>query len=634
MKKARKSLIALSLGAILGINPAISCYSLEVGSTEAISERAAQLKDVVYLTEGQGPVSQGSGTAQNPYTNIKTALNNVKPGGTIKIVGEFNYWVYEETPDLLNRPLIIDKEVTIEGAGINNPFLVRAPIQLAADVTFKNINLQMWASNELMPGVPDFGLPQTPVDEGTKFRSGRTIYLAGHKLTLQNVDTHVYTDSFQSEYYPYISAGTFIEGGKTGDKAVLEVIDPNVYLPTGTIAGTVFQGIYAGDYWVERDYPVELNIKGQVLDKTIYTGGIMASSKSDVTINLSKKTGVNTINTDNHNGSVTVNINDGASLSDAEFNGVTNLNIGSGSIVELKKDSKFEVENLTLRNNSLLDFREISGNPKVTGNFTGETNNDLKGGSIYLDNGKVLEINGDVEGTTLLNSLRVETILLQDNATYIKAKENATGNFIIEPKFEQRYYDFIKNTNDEGYTTWKTFRDINAFKEFRWVNNDDDVILNPEAKCYNFYFNFINSNDEVYETVREDWEDVTVTLTRENGTVFDENFDFDGDIEFIGDIEDEYGKRCSMLMFTEDFIKKNTSEELILKIAHKDGSYITKRIYVGKEKPDVSILDVAKVANKYNLRKGENGYLDSCDLNKDDVIDIYDITIISQYMSN
>ena len=634
MKKIRKSLMALSLGAILGINPAISCYSFEVGSTEAISERATQLKDVVYLTEGQGPASQGSGTAQNPYTNIKTALNNVKPGGTIKIVGEFNYWVYEETPDLLNRPLIIDKEVTIEGAGINNPFLVRAPIQLAADVTFKNINLQMWASNELMPGVPDFGLPQTPVDEGTKFRSGRTIYLAGHKLTLQNVDTHVYTDSFQSEYYPYISAGTFIEGGKTGDKAVLEVIDPNVYLPTGTIAGTVFQGIYAGDYWVERDYPVELNIKGQVLDKTIYTGGIMASSKSDVTINLSKKTGVNTINTDNHNGSVTVNINDGASLSNAEFNGVTNLNIGSGSIVELKKDSKFEVENLTLRNNSLLDFREISGNPKVTGNFTGETNNDLKGGSIYLDNGKVLEINGDVEGTTLLNSFRVETILLQDNATYIKAKENATGNFIIEPKFEQRYYDFIKNTNDEGYTTWKTFRDINAFKEFRWVNNDDDVILNPEAKCYNFYFNFINSNDEVYETVREDWEDVTVTLTRENGTVFDENFDFDGDIEFIGDIEDEYGKRCSMLMFTEDFIKKNTSEELILKIAHKDGSYITKRIYVGKEKPDVSILDVAKVANKYNLRKGENGYLDSCDLNKDDVIDIYDITIISQYMSN
>ena len=307
MKKVKKSLIALSFGLILGINPAISCYSFEVGSTESVSERATQLKDVIYLTEGQGSASQGNGTDKNPYTNIKTALKNVKPGGTIKIVGKFNYWVYEETPDLLYRPLIIDKEVTIEGTGINNPFIVRAPIQLAADVKLKNINLQMWASNELMPGIPDSGMPQTPVDQGTKFRSGRTIYLAGHKLTLQNVDTHVYTDSFPNQYYPYISSGTFIEGGKTGDKVVLEVIDPNTYLPTATIIGTVFQGIYAGDYWVERDYPVELNIKGKVLDKTIYTGGIMASSKSDVTINLSKLTGVNKINTDNHNGSVTNN---------------------------------------------------------------------------------------------------------------------------------------------------------------------------------------------------------------------------------------------------------------------------------------------------------------------------------------
>ena len=83
MKKVREKLIAISLGLILGANPAISCYSSEIVPTETASERTAQLKDVVYLTEGQGPASQGSGTAQNPYTNIKTALNNVKPGGTI-----------------------------------------------------------------------------------------------------------------------------------------------------------------------------------------------------------------------------------------------------------------------------------------------------------------------------------------------------------------------------------------------------------------------------------------------------------------------------------------------------------------------------------------------------------------------
>ena len=56
-------------------------------------------------------------------------------------------------------------------------------------------------------------------------------------------------------------------------------------------------------------------------------------------------------------------------------------------------------------------------------------------------------------------------------------------------------------------------------------------------------------------------------------------------------------------------------------------------IYVGKEKPDVSILDVAKVASKYNLRKGEDGYSENYDFNKDDIIDIYDLTIISQYIN-
>ena len=45
-------------------------------------------------------------------------------------------------------PLIIDKNVTIEGASGKSPldsdadaFELRAPIQLNADVTFRNINL-------------------------------------------------------------------------------------------------------------------------------------------------------------------------------------------------------------------------------------------------------------------------------------------------------------------------------------------------------------------------------------------------------------------------------------------------------------------------------------------------------------
>ena len=95
MKKIRKSLIAFLLGLILIINPSMGCYSFERLGGE--TEKTIQLKDVVYLTDGEGPIYQGNGTAQNPYQNIRTALDNVKPGGTIKITGRFNYWTYEGT---------------------------------------------------------------------------------------------------------------------------------------------------------------------------------------------------------------------------------------------------------------------------------------------------------------------------------------------------------------------------------------------------------------------------------------------------------------------------------------------------------------------------------------------------------
>ena len=106
-------------------------------------------------------------------------------------------------------------------------FLQELPIQLASDVTFRNIKMEFWASNELMPGVPDSGLPGEPVDEGINFRSGRSIYLAGNTLTMDNVDTRIQTISFQERYRPYISGGTFLDEGTTGPKSVLNVVNPN-----------------------------------------------------------------------------------------------------------------------------------------------------------------------------------------------------------------------------------------------------------------------------------------------------------------------------------------------------------------------------------------------------------------------
>ena len=160
MKKRKSAFIAFLCALVLSINTAIS--------TDAVSNlnyKKLKSKNVVFLTEGQDDTDIGDGTINNPYRNIKTALSNVEDGGTIKIVGTFKYWRYEEHHTKLPRPLVINKEVTFEGVNENSVFLTRAPIQLASDVTFRNIKMEFWGSNELMPGVPDSGLPGGPVDD-------------------------------------------------------------------------------------------------------------------------------------------------------------------------------------------------------------------------------------------------------------------------------------------------------------------------------------------------------------------------------------------------------------------------------------------------------------------------------------
>lgn len=611
MIKMRKNIIAALSALTLVINTSVTTYSLEnrtLNNLEVVQDR--QLKDIVYLTNGQGAAGIGQGTANNPYQNIKTALNNVKVGGTIKILGAFKYWEYEETSKLLHRPLIIDKAVTIEGQSRWTEFIVRAPIQLGADVTFKNLNMQFWASNELMPGVPDSGFEQNAIDEGTNFRSGRTIYLAGNKLTLDNVDTRILVTSHQSVYRPYISGGTFIEGGKVGPKSVLNIINPN--------DGTELAGVYAGDYWVERNLPVELNLNCKVIDKEIHAGGIMNSFTGDVAVNVYNKAVINSINTNKFKGNIDINLKEGASISDADFSGVRNLTLESGSEVTPKKNSKFSVNNLTIRSNSLLDLRNVSGDAKVTGKFVGESNSNIVAGSLFLNEGKVLDISGNVEGTTILNYYRNQSIPVKENATYIKAKQNATGTFKLNGNYYANYV-LEKNENNQLRTTWTVVRNKSVFKELRW-NGGNNVILKPEQyKEYLFPYEFIDANGQTYIPSGDDWDDITMTVTNYDGQIYDIDDYFDGTLDIYNNI---YESAISVSTYDANF-----KGIITLNISHKSGKSISKKVYIGVEKPADPVVDIAAVASRYNLQKGEEGYEEVYDLNKDNIIDLYDLVI-------
>ena len=560
--KNKKVLITLSCVMVLLLNITLSAFAIDTGINANSQE-----KDIVFLTEGQGSVIQGDGSQDNPYTNINTAIKHVTSGGIIKIIGTVSYSNYEEHQNLLPRPLVINKNVIFEGVDDSSLFMTRAPIQLAEDVIFRNLKMEFWASNELMPGIPDSGLPGEPVDIGTDFRSGRSIYLAGHSLTLDNIDTRVDTVSFQRDYRPYINGGTFLDEGSTGPKAVLNIINPN--------EGTQIAGIYAGDYWVERNYPVELNIRGEIVDRTIHTGGITTDFAGDVVVNIYNKAKVAKIDKTNHSGNVDVNIKENTTIYDAQLSGVRNLTLENKANVSHGSSSDFNVNNITINSEALLDLTNVAGNAVVNGDFKGVSNVDnLSTGTIFLHKDQLLDINGDVIGSTKLNSYNdINKISLKENHLYIKAKENATGNFTIDPDYSQSDYILQKNSNDSQHTTWTTIRNKKIFKSFSWKDSNGSII-NPENTTEVIYpIQYVDENDEVYTPFGEDWDDFSATLTKPDGTILDINgVDWDSDLGI-------YLNEDGVIV---DIYNPNYSGEITLTVKHIDGKSITRKIQIAK----------------------------------------------------
>ncbi len=119
-------------------------------------------------------------------------------------------------------------------------------------------------------------------------------FAAGHTLTLDNINTKVGTSPEQDTQRPYISGGSFKNTGKMGQKSIINIINPN--------SETKFSGIFAGDYWEERNLDVEINLDGRVLDYKIHTGGITKPLNGNVNINLGPKSYVRSFDKTNHKG--------------------------------------------------------------------------------------------------------------------------------------------------------------------------------------------------------------------------------------------------------------------------------------------------------------------------------------------
>ncbi|MDY5585116.1 MAG: ZmpA/ZmpB/ZmpC family metallo-endopeptidase, partial [Arcanobacterium sp.] len=254
-------------------------------------------------SEGDG---SGAGTYDRPYQNLETALARAQAGDVIRL--KENVTVAGTGLVFINKAVTID--ASVPNAANGEMFTLRfrgRDIQLGANATLKNVNLVFLKDNR-EPGV---------------------IYQAGHELTLDNVNTLV--GRLQSGQRPVIYTGVSDETGVIGQKAVLNVVNPN--------SETRLAKIYVGDLFQDSNIPAEINLAAKNIK---IDGGIVLGSEND-TVQLaavkiqSKSDFLNTVTAVPAGNGIANReiIFDGVNLAQVSLSGVHNVTLKNNSRVKL-----------------------------------------------------------------------------------------------------------------------------------------------------------------------------------------------------------------------------------------------------------------------------------------------------------
>lgn len=524
--KTIKQNLSLLLSCVLILTNVANTYalsSIRADKNINITARETSQANVVYLKNGEGSLTIGNGTVNNPYQNIRTALKNIKNGQTLKLVGTVSYTKYEVDNEKAPLPLMIDKNIIIEGSSGKLPtdvdadgLVVRAPIQLGANVTFKNIKLQLVPQVVLGAGGRQNIL-------GAQSPMAATIFAAGNTLTLDNVNTKVGTNSLQDKDRPYISGGTYKNNGTLGKKSIINIINPN--------SQTKFAAIYAGDYWNDRNIDVEINLNSSVLNNKIYTGGFSKKLTGNVSVRLGDKSNIYSFDKTNHSGNLNVTVDKDSYMDNLDINGIDELTLDENAKVILKKGSDLNIKNINIKKDSVLDFRK-GNNLNLKGNLTG-ANNVNNAGCVLIASTQTLNISNEVIGITKLNHLNtIYSQVVANNHQYVKANKSSNGDFVLD-NIVHRGYILEKNISGNN-KIWTVVKGNNIFKDFIWGSEYNEIIKPSKYKDYDISLSFINDKGANYIPYNQDWDDFEFTLKKADGTILDEYSALDDmDICFI-----------------------------------------------------------------------------------------------------
>ena len=520
----------------------------------------------VYVENGEGSLTEGDGTAQRPYQNIRTALKQIQTGQTLVLVGEVSYTKYEMCEDGSPKPLFIDKDITIVGSDTSAGLKIRSMIQLGADVTFRDMWLQM--------------VPQAGNARGT------TIYAAGHTLVLDAVDTRVGTSTLQDDVRPLISGGAYQgEEGKMGSHTTIKVVNP--------ISQTKIAAIYAGDYYRDSEKDkVDIELDSKLVDTEIHAAGADGHTLTgNVNVTLGKDSNVTDFDKTDLIGELNVNVKAGAHIDTLSFSGINNLTMAEKSRITLPKEADFNVNNVVCEKNAVLDLRQMSTNPSVANDFTGVTvsGEDQTCGSVLVGNDTTLEIKGEVYGLTKLNVNGSEYMArFMENHCYIQAKASSSGNFTIEGT-QYTNFQLNKKKTEEIYS-WIIGKPENEdADDFYWIGDaDKKSVISQQGKEYYYPVEFKKADGTVYKpTFEELFYDYDLALTKENGEAVDlEEAAFcSWDEECINEGQSQYNQ---VIVCIYDW--ENCKGELTLTLTHsKTGKSISRVLLVGEEQPTPTV---------------------------------------------
>ena len=516
----------------------------------------------VYVENGEGSLTEGDGTAQRPYQNIRTALKQIQTGQTLVLVGEVSYTKYETCEDGSPKPLFVDKDITIVGSDTSAGLKIRSMIQLGADVTFRDMWLQM--------------VPQAGNARGT------TIYAAGHTLVLDAVDTRVGTSTLQDDVRPLISGGAYQgEEGKMGSHTTIKVVNP--------ISQTKIAAIYAGDYYRDSEQDkVDIELDSKLVDTEIHAAGADGHTLTgNVNVTLGKDSNVTDFDKTDLIGELNVNVKAGAHIDTLSFSGINNLTMAEKSRITLPKEADFNVNNVFCEKNAVLDLRQMSTNPSVANNFTGVTvsGEDQTCGSVLVGNDTTLEIKGEVYGLTKLNVNGSEYMArFVENHCYIQAKASSSGNFTIEGT-QYTNFQLNKKKTEEIYSWIIGKLENEDADDFYWIGDaDKKSVISQQGKEYYYPVEFKKADGTVYKpTFEELFYDYDLTLTKENGEAVDlEEAAFcSWDEECINEGQSQYNQ---VIVCIYDW--ENCKGELTLTLTHsKTGKSISRVLLVDEEQP-------------------------------------------------